>query len=508
MGAACCVAARDGTLPTRTSTEALHRNIRYSPSWSFRWDNRRRVAGEVGNSPSRYSHGNSGNTGSDVKDQIDVERDISDGGSSLENFRTPTWQKSTIHDGAIGNSTTPASVLVLALWSVRKYYDVVSLVCPEGYVREKWLEKGSFDDSSYTLFLRSRAMDSWLKEIYPWTAVSLLRQVRESLRSPSATDSSVKDSIELSPIAEPSAVAAEPSVPKFPFSVPSTSNMSMHRDVDPSTPSRWARRSPGHQLFRGISDSRILGLKSPNDNSVSEGRQSFVLSTCSNDMTLGSQCGSSDGWSMRTFSELVASSQRDRWSFDSEAMDSGRGKITRSNSQLFASPSNDLKTCGVCSKLLTERSSWSSQKIIANNELSVVGVLVCGHVYHAECLENMTPETERYDPSCPACMVGERQGLKMSGKQLKEAELKVRHNWISRNRVIDGDIDGKSVLSNQRKRAGTEGKGPKMGSSSSVKNSFVKPFLRRHFSLGSKSTRALSVNDLSARRKGFWARYH
>ncbi|PIA55854.1 hypothetical protein AQUCO_00700286v1 [Aquilegia coerulea] len=443
MGSACCVAARDHTLPNRTTSDTLHRNIRYSPSWSFRWDNR--VAGEVGNPPSQYSHGcrNSGNTGLEIKNRMDVEsrEDLSDGGSPLENFQRPTWQKSSIRDGAIGNSTTPASDLSMG----------------------------------------------------------------------SSFSTEVKESI-VSAISEPPAVAGS-SAPKLSFSIPSTS-MSMNRDSDPSlvhadsTPSRWARRSPGHQLFRGISDSRILGLKSPTNNSVSEGRQSFVLSTCSNDLTMGSQGGSSDGWSMRTFSELVASSQRDRWSFDSEMLDSSRGKITRSNSRVFTSPSIDRKSCAVCSKLLTERSSWSSQKIIATNELSVVAVLVCGHAYHAECLENMTPESERYDPSCPACLMGEKQALKISGKQLREADLKVRNNWISRNRVVDSDIDGNSVVSTHRKRGGTEGKGPKMGASSSMKNSFVKPFLRRHFSLGSKPTMAMSGNDLSARRKGFWARYH
>lgn len=440
MGAACCVAARERTLPTtRTAGGGLHRNIRYSPQYSFSW------AGEVGDSPNLLSHGNCGSGDLEIKDQIDVEReDTSDGGSPLQNFQRGAWQKSTIHDGAIGNSTTPASDLSMG--------------------------------SSFSM--------------------------------------EVKDSVELSAIAETSPVAG-PSASKLSFSTPSTSSMSMHRVSDPSisqaylvhgdsTPSRWTHRSPGHQLLRGISDSRILGLKSPNNNSVSEGRQSFV---CSNDLTLGSQGGSSDGWSMRTFSELVASSQRDRWSFDSETLDSSRGKITRSNSRLFASPSVDLKTCGVCSKLLTERSSWSSQKIIANNELSVVSVLVCGHVYHAECLENMTSETDKYDPTCPACTMGEKQAFKVSGKHLRETDLKVRNSWISRNRIVDSDIEGNSDVSKNQKNAGTEGKGPKMGPSSSMKSSFVKPFLRRHFSLGSRPTRALSVNELSARRKGFWARY-
>ncbi|KAL5713316.1 hypothetical protein ACHQM5_015402 [Ranunculus cassubicifolius] len=420
MGSACCVAARDRTISNRNSGGGRHRSIKYDTQYSFGWDNR--VANEVGNTTNQSSEENCENVGLEITGRVDGQReDVSDGGSPLDNFRRPTWQKSAVNDGAIGNSTTPVSDLSMG--------------------------------SSFSM--------------------------------------EVKDSIELAAIAESSTLAL-PLTPKLSFSTPSTSSLSTQRDSDPTisqerysvhgdaTPSRWARRSPGHQLLRGISDTRILGLKSPNNNSTS-----------------------SDGWSMRTFSELVASSQRDRWSFDSESLDTCRGKITRSNSRLFASPtpSIDLKSCGVCSKLLTERSSWSSQKIIAN-ELSVVAVLVCGHAYHADCLENMTSETERYDPSCPACTIGEKQALKISMKQLREADMKVRSSWMSRNRVVDSDIEGSSVLSSHGKV------GPKMGQSSSMKNSFVKPFLKRHFSLGAKSTRGLSVNESSsAKRKGFWVRY-
>ncbi|XP_010254715.1 PREDICTED: uncharacterized protein LOC104595615 isoform X1 [Nelumbo nucifera] len=435
MGSACCVAARDRTLSNRTGSEALHNNIRYSPSWSFRWDSRGRVAGEVENPVNQFSHGVHGNLGLEFKEQRHVETEyVSGGGSPAENFQTPMWQKSPVHEGTFGSLRTPTSDL--------------------------------------------------------------------SVGSNLSTE--VKHSRELS-------AADDPSPPKLSFSVPSTSSSTKGDLVSQSHAEsmrlRRARRSPGHQLFRQVSDSRILGLKSPN-NSVSEGRQSFVFSMCSNDLTMGSYGGSSDGWSMRTFSELVASSQRERWSFDSETLMSGRGRITRSNSQLSASPSIDLQTCGVCSKLLAERSSLSTQKIIATNEISVVAVLVCGHVYHAECLESITPETDKYDPSCPeCCTVGEKQILKMARKALRrEADLKSKSYKISRNQVVDSDLDDDSIVSDQRKSGRREGKGPKMGTSSSMKSSFGRPFLRRHFTLGSKTSRSLSESD-SARKKGFWARY-
>ncbi|XP_010254719.1 PREDICTED: uncharacterized protein LOC104595615 isoform X2 [Nelumbo nucifera] len=405
MGSACCVAARDRTLSNRTGSEALHNNIRYSPSWSFRWDSRGRVAGEVENPVNQFSHGVHGNLGLEFKEQRHVETEyVSGGGSPAENFQTPMWQKSPVHEGTFGSLRTPTSDL--------------------------------------------------------------------SVGSNLSTE--VKHSRELS-------AADDPSPPKLSFSVPSTSSSTKGDLVSQSHAEsmrlRRARRSPGHQLF-------------------------------SNDLTMGSYGGSSDGWSMRTFSELVASSQRERWSFDSETLMSGRGRITRSNSQLSASPSIDLQTCGVCSKLLAERSSLSTQKIIATNEISVVAVLVCGHVYHAECLESITPETDKYDPSCPeCCTVGEKQILKMARKALRrEADLKSKSYKISRNQVVDSDLDDDSIVSDQRKSGRREGKGPKMGTSSSMKSSFGRPFLRRHFTLGSKTSRSLSESD-SARKKGFWARY-
>ncbi|KAF8068546.1 hypothetical protein N665_1145s0014 [Sinapis alba] len=136
-----------------------------------------------------------------------------------------------------------------------------------------------------------------------------------------------------------------------------------------STPSRRARRSPGHQLFRQVSDSQVLGLKSSTNNHSSDSEGSF-----SNDLATGSHNTFSEGgWSLNTFSELVAYSQRERWSFDSEHLGSSRRKLSGGSSRFSFSPSFvvDQQTFGACSKLLTERSS-------------VAAVLACGHVYHAE----------------------------------------------------------------------------------------------------------------------------
>lgn len=386
MGSACCVAAKDRALPIRTrGSETLHRNVICSPSWSFRWENRRRVAGEIDNSSHQLSHG--------TRTESKREYGFESGNNYSGNFETPSQKSpSPVHE-EIGSLSmmTPSDISVASNYS------------PE---------------------------------------------VKNSSDSPEITDTSApKISYSISSV----------------FSTPDPIPSRNHPILLPnSTPSRRARRSPGHHLSRQVSDSRLLGLKSP----ISEGRPSFVLSTGS----FGG--GSSDGWSMRTFSELVASSQRERWSFDS-------GK-----SSLFScSPSIDTQTCGACSKLLSERTSWNG------TELAVVAVLVCGHVYHAECLESMTLETDKYDPACPICAVGEKKVSKMSR----------RNNKISRNRVVDSYLDGGFDVFDRSKSS----KVPKLESSSSSSRS--KPFLKRHFSIGSKWSRSLSENDSA--RKGFWARY-
>ncbi|KAE8712661.1 putative NAD(P)-binding Rossmann-fold superfamily protein [Hibiscus syriacus] len=266
------------------------------------------------------------------------------------------------------------------------------------------------------------------------------------------------------------------------FSPPISDTLSRHAHLllPNLTQSRWARCSPRQQLLRQVSDSRILGLKSPNNYSMSEARLSFVLSRCSNDFTAGSHGGSSDGWSMRTFSELVVSSGRERWSFDSEHLGSGYGKINGCSSRFSYSPPKDMRTCGACSKLLAERSARSS------NEISVVSVLVCGHVYHAECLETMTPEADRYDPACPICMAGEKHVSKMCRKALRaEAELKAKYLKLFKNRVIDSSVDG--GCDNVEHIENTkQGKAPKLEPSSSRRSSLSKPFLKRHLLIGSR----------------------
>ncbi|XP_039050127.1 uncharacterized protein LOC120191222 [Hibiscus syriacus] len=434
MGSACCVAARERTLPKRTGGETLHGNLTCSPSWSFRWDNRRCVADEFEEPSYQMSSRVSRSVSMERREKLGSgRRKVSNQRSALEieNYETPTSQKLSIREDTGGNMMIPSS-------------DITR-------------------ESNYSTEAKNLA------------------------ESPDIVDSSAP---KLSFCTSP------------PFSPPITKTLSGRGHLLPpnSTPSRQAHHSPVHRLLRQVSDSRILELISPNTYSMSEGRSSFVLPTCSNDLTAGSYGGSSDGWSMRTFSELVASSQRERWSLDSEHFDSGDGKMSRCSSRFSYSPFIDTRSCGACSKLLSERS-------LCGNDISVVAVLVCGHVYHAECLETMTPESDRYDPACLICMVGEKQVSKMSRKALKaEAGLMTKHLKLFKNRVKDSFVEGGCNDFNHQQSAKREGKAPKLEPSSSQRSSLAKPFLKGHFSIGSKWGRSLSGND-SARKKGFWVRY-
>lgn len=260
---------------------------------------------------------------------------------------------------------------------------------------------------------------------------------------------------------------------------PLTSSQSQLMPLSSLTPSRWARRSPGHHhLLRQVSDSRIRNIMSPNFSISEDGSGSpFMYPGWTHNIKPGSHGGSSDNWS-----------NKDRWSFDSESLSFSRERIRVSSS--YSSPTVEIQTCGVCSKVLTERSSFSSQKIMVSNGLPVVSVLICGHVYHAECLENLTPEINKYDPACPVCTFGEKKVLKLSEKALGiEMELKGKMGKKLKSRIVDGDLVMFDRSSSSMKRSTSSGK----------------PFLRRHFSFGYKPSRSLSDNG-SRKKRFFWSK--
>lgn len=64
---------------------------------------------------------------------------------------------------------------------------------------------------------------------------------------------------------------------------------------------------------------------------------------------------------------------------------------------------DDIK-CGICVKFLRQKSPWGSNRIMRSGDFPVAGILPCSHVFHAECLEQVTLKSRIHDPPCPLCL--------------------------------------------------------------------------------------------------------
>lgn len=85
--------------------------------------------------------------------------------------------------------------------------------------------------------------------------------------------------------------------------------------------------------------------------------------------------------------------------------------------------------CGICQKSLRRKFNHLASSVSCC-ELSVVAVLVCGHVYHADCLEQRTSLEEQRDPPCPMCA-----GLLLQVHDSKGQE------WFPSRWVLQHDVD-------------------------------------------------------------------
>uniref|UniRef100_A0A7C9DHL1 RING-type domain-containing protein n=1 Tax=Opuntia streptacantha TaxID=393608 RepID=A0A7C9DHL1_OPUST len=78
-------------------------------------------------------------------------------------------------------------------------------------------------------------------------------------------------------------------------------------------------------------------------------------------------------------------------------------RIRRSSSVVEGVSLEGLKmVCVICQKPLT-RKLHPFGSTVAPEELSIIAVLVCGHIYHADCLEQRTRIEDIRDPPCPTC---------------------------------------------------------------------------------------------------------
>jgi len=70
---------------------------------------------------------------------------------------------------------------------------------------------------------------------------------------------------------------------------------------------------------------------------------------------------------------------------------------------------SDEFRCCLCEKFMSQRSPWSSRRIVRSGDMPAAGVLPCSHVFHAECLDQATPKTRKIEPPCPVCVKLEEQ---------------------------------------------------------------------------------------------------
>lgn len=89
---------------------------------------------------------------------------------------------------------------------------------------------------------------------------------------------------------------------------------------------------------------------------------------------------------------------------DEILLDVERSNETRVETHQTSEPGSTTQhRCGVCKKLLSQKSPWCSHKILRSGDMPAAGVFPCHHVYHVECLDKVTPTSQTRDPSCPAC---------------------------------------------------------------------------------------------------------
>ncbi|KAL5783425.1 hypothetical protein ACOSP7_008454 [Xanthoceras sorbifolium] len=103
---------------------------------------------------------------------------------------------------------------------------------------------------------------------------------------------------------------------------------------------------------------------------------------------LASQCNTESGHHTENREKLFCRPERIR--FSSLARDA-------------ESPDEVKMVCGICQKLF-RRKSYFLGNTMSSGEYNVVAVLVCGHVYHADCLEQRTSLEDIRDPPCLLCL--------------------------------------------------------------------------------------------------------
>eukprot|EP00250_Pteridium_aquilinum_P000402 c10440_g1_i1 orf=772-1872(+) len=210
-------------------------------------------------------------------------------------------------------------------------------------------------------------------------------------------------------------------------------------------------RSFSRHCLSKLGSRRLFGRQKLDDvtclRSVGRQNQALFLENGQNLHEPGSQSEGNDSKQQMTLSQLVASSTREvfgwsdvnsvsqlSWTLDEDGTNAFmplpferiRADFSQPDEDSGALESDDvLEKCALCSLGLLHKSPWSAQRYVGSNDLPVVGVLVCGHVFHADCLEKAVPDTVKDDPLCPQCVQIETAALKAFSLRFDRVKHKI-----------------------------------------------------------------------------------
>eukprot|EP00249_Psilotum_nudum_P009715 c22113_g1_i1 orf=661-1896(-) len=294
----------------------------------------------------------------------------------------------------------------------------------------------------------------------------------------------------------------------------------------------------GHSLSRQASDGHISAHNSSSCRMPSlEGRPFPHMLGSGGEYAQRVVGGGTDWWSMKTFSDLVASSRGESLGFTNASRSELNGDVIQesldpsvlcSAERIILSDSTaasvnsvpleaEAQHCGLCSRRLSQRSSWSPHRLVNSGDLAVVAVLFCGHLYHADCLDKATPDIHCHDPPCPQCDSRKRSGSKMQELSSVDTSKKLigftsqitARNKSSRVGVATDDsnfsgfssrdlyMNGKPTLTIDSGKKGNS-QPPQQGE----RGFLGKPLLKRQFSFRSKSSKELCFLNAGMKKLG------
>ena len=244
-------------------------------------------------------------------------------------------------------------------------------------------------------------------------------------------------------------------------------------------------KHPTSSLHRNLSGSRYLSKLGPKRLFR---RQSSDSRTCLRTMR-SLETGEASGIGHRanqvmTISQIVEASKREdfvwsdvngssqfSWNTDIDGLDDEHMTfpIERIRICNFQTIDNDTwdndninHKCDLCSRPLTHRSPWSYDLP------PTVAVLVCGHVFHGDCLEKSTLDVSKRDPPCPLCARTENVASKAF---LLKLDGGVRGTMESLRNKLAKTFNRKSVASSNTVAKASRMKWPTVSSSISGKDS-------------------------------------